>query len=109
MCVCVYKEVRSIKKSAAIFPERGGGGGSSSKSFRTRMCLHVLDIQERHMSLRMPHVLAHAACPYSSPIIIKKKTFMPRAAGVRVSLAPRALNMTRRSSDIDSGIVRIRS
>jgi hypothetical protein len=34
---------------------------------------------------------------------------MPRAAGVRVSLAPRALNMTRRSSDIDSGIVRIRS
>ena len=66
MCVCVYKEVRSIKKSAAIFPERGGGGGSSSKSFRTRMCLHVLDIQERHMSaracrmsLRMPHVLIH--------------------------------------------------
>mmetsp|Transcript_36416 Transcript_36416/g.96037 ORF Transcript_36416/g.96037 Transcript_36416/m.96037 type:complete len:335 (+) Transcript_36416:495-1499(+) len=34
---------------------------------------------------------------------------MPLAAGVRTSLAPSALSMTRRSIDIDSGIVRIRS
>jgi hypothetical protein len=36
-------------------------------------------------------------------------TFIARGAGVRTSLAPRALNITRRSIDIDSGIVRIKS